>query len=115
MATTKKAPAKKTPAKKPVAKKAVAKKAPVKKAAAKTTVRKTSASRPVTKKSTTSKVRSFRVDRGPQPAFTSFSITRQTVYWIILVAFIIFVQLWILKLQVEVVTLLDAQQASLSQ
>lgn len=115
--TTKKAPVKKaTTAKKPAAKKTTAKKAPAKTATVvkkSTTTRKASTARPAAKK--TAAVRSFRIDRNPQPMFTSFSITRQTVYWIILVAFIIFVQLWILKLQVEVVSLLDAQQALLGE
>lgn len=55
-------------------------------------------------------MRSFKVTRD-QPPFTTFKITRQTVYWVILVAFIVFVQLWILKLQMEVATLIETQQA----
>lgn len=129
MATTKKAPAKKTTAKKPTAK-APAKKTTAK-AAAKTTSRAVTA-KAAPRKSTSSKtstvrrapakkqsskqqaaVRSFRIDRSAQPSFTTFRITRQTVYWIFLVAFIVFVQLWILKLQMDVVNLLDAQQLSL--
>jgi hypothetical protein len=111
MATTKKTttkkPATRSTTKSTAAKKTttVAKKAPVKKTTAtKKTVKKASAKAP--------QMRSFRV-ANDQQQFTSFRITRQTVYWIILVAFIIFVQLWILKLQIEVVTLIDAQQAQL--
>ena len=98
------------------------KKSPAKKAAPKkTVVKKTTASKSVTKKTSPKKaaskkqaVRSFRVYRDSE-AFTSFRITRQTVYWIILVSFIIFVQLWILKLQIEVAMLLDAQQLQIQQ
>ncbi len=122
MATTKKASATKTTAKKPGAK------APIKKTASKAAVK--GASRTVATKTTSTRkastkpagmarkapakkqaaVRSFHLDRNPRP-FTSFRITEQTIYWILLVAVIIFVQLWILKLQYEVVAILDAQQA----
>ena len=103
MATTqKKAPAKKTPAKKAPVKATPAKKTPVKKT--------TSAKKVSTKKQP--EMRSFRIATDQQP-FTEFRITRQTIYWIILIAFIIFAQLWILKLQIDVATLIDAQQAQL--
>ncbi len=90
MPTTKKTTAKKTVTKKPVAKKTV------KHAKAK------------------NEVRSFRIARD-EPAFTTFQLTRQTLYWVILVSFIIFAQLWIISLQVEVASLLDAQQAQLQE
>ena len=86
-------------------KKATVAKAPVKKTAAKKSAPRAKA---VSKKD--AEFKSFKVGEN-QPAFTTFKITRQTVYWIILVAFIVFAQLWILKLQVEVASLLDAQQA----
>lgn len=89
-------------AKKSVTKKTTTKKAPVKKAAAKKTA----------KKSTSAQMRSFRVAKN-QPPFNSFAITRQTVYWIILVSFIIFAQLWIIKLQVDVANLIEIQQNEL--
>ena len=102
MATTKK-PA----TKKPVSKATTAKKAPAKKTvAAKASPKKTSS------KKTDLGYRSFKVS-APVESFTTFKITRQTVYWIILVAFIIFVQLWILKLQIEVTSLLEMQQTEL--
>jgi len=103
-AAPKKTPTRATAAKKPAT--AVAKKAPAKSPA------KAPAKKRVAAKKQPEKMRSFRIARD-QPAFTTFQITRQTVYWIILVAFIIFAQLWILKLQVEVATLLDAQQTQL--
>ena len=93
MATTKKTPAKKTsPVKKVASKKpAVTKKA----AAAKTTP-----------------VRSFRVSPN-DPTFKTFKITRQTVYWVVIVSFIIFMQLWILSLQIETSNYIEEQLSSL--
>ena len=110
MATAKQSTAKKpVTAKKTTAKASVAKKAPAKKSA----VRKAPAKKASTSRAAkASSMRSFRVAKDV-PAFTTFRITRQTVYWVILVAFIIFVQLWILNLQIQVTTLLDAQQSQL--
>lgn len=107
MATTKKTVAKKAPAKKPAAKKPVAKKV----VAAKAPVRKTTVKSPK-KAAKPAEVRSFRAVKNPVP-FKTFKITKQTIYWIILVAFIVFAQLWILKLQIEVASLLEAQQAQI--
>ncbi len=88
----KKTPVKKAPvAKKPAAKKVVTKKAPAKAASAYNSFK------PSTDVST----------------FTNFKVTRQTIYWVVLIAFIIFAQLWILKLQIDVATLLDSQQLEL--
>jgi len=103
MATTKKTTKKAAP--RAAAKPAAVKKAPVKKTVAK---------KQPAKKSTikTAEMRSFRVAKDEQ-SFKNFQITRQTVYWIILIAFIIFAQLWILKLQIEVAGLIDTQQAQL--
>ncbi|UTX51683.1 hypothetical protein KI440_01895 [Candidatus Saccharibacteria bacterium TM7i] len=116
MATTKKPAAKKTtskastarkaPVKKTVAAKSTAKK-PVAKRTANSTARKAPTTRKVAAKKT-AKMRSFHV-AGDQPPFKSFAITRQTVYWLILVSVIIFAQLWILKTQYEVINLLDQQ------
>ena len=105
--TTKKSPAKKATPKKTVAKKTTASKS----AAKKPSVKRTSSKKAGSKQQS---VRSFRLSQDSE-AFTSFRITRQTVYWIILVSFIIFVQLWILKLQIEVAMLLDAQQLQIQQ
>lgn len=113
MATTKKTTAKKAPAKAPVARKAPAKKT----VAAKTTVKKPVARKaPAQRKPAAKKapvVRSFHISKQQQPPFKSFKITRQTVYWIILVSVIIFAQLWILKTQYEVIDLLDQQLLNL--
>jgi len=54
-------------------------------------------------------MRSFHVYQSNQQ-FNDFRITRQTVYWIILMCFVIFVQLWILKLQYDVMNLIDLQE-----
>ena len=113
MATTKKTTTKSTPKK--AAPKAAAKAAPKKT----TTVKKTVAKKAPAKKTTAKKstaaaasMKSFQVAK-PADSFSTFRITRQTVYWIILVAFIVFAQLWILKLQIEVATLIEAQQAQI--
>lgn len=58
------------------------------------------------------KVASFKMAESTSK-FTSFRLTRQTLYWVIIVALIIFAQLWIIKLQVDISTLLDQQQAQL--
>ncbi len=103
MATTKKkTTTSKAAPKKTAAKSTAVKKTPVKKKAA--------VKRTVAKKQP--EMRSFRVAKDSEE-FTGFRITKQTVYWIVLVAFIIFAQLWILKLQIEVATLIDAQQTQL--
>ncbi len=100
-ATTKKTTAKKAPAAKAIpAKKAVPAKATAKK---KTVSKKAAAVAPV---------RSFRISED-RPAFATFQLSRQTVYWVILVSFIVFAQLWIIKLQVEVASILEVQQAEL--
>lgn len=98
--------------KKPATKRASAKKAPAKKTTrvkAKAAAVKRTPAKKRTSKANSASLRSFKVAQN-QPAFTTFKITRQTVYWIILVAFIVFVQLWIIKLQVEVATLIETQQ-----
>jgi hypothetical protein len=102
MATTKKPATKKAPAKKPASKKPAIKKSVASKATSKKT----------TKAVNAAQLRSFRVAPAPVP-FKTFKITKQTIYWIILIAFIVIAQLWIIKLQVEVATLLEAQQAQL--
>ncbi len=113
MATTKKPAAKRASVKKAPAKKTVASRANTSKPKAPVT-RKPAAKRAPSKQSAkstrNSQMRSFHLSQD-QASFTTFKITRQTVYWIILVAFIVFAQLWIIKLQVEVASLIEAQQA----
>ena len=88
-----------------VAKKTPAKKAPVKKAASKKPVRKATSKRTTSKKS--APMKSFRVYKDDQ-SFNSFRITRQTVYWTILLLFIIATQLWLLKIQLDIADLTNA-------
>ncbi|MGV9001748.1 MAG: hypothetical protein ACOH18_02215 [Candidatus Saccharimonadaceae bacterium] len=90
-------------------------------ATTKKTTKKAPAKKPATKsqavkKTSTKKVqmRSFHLSPEEQP-FTDFRITRQTVYWVILIAFILFAQLWILKLQIEVAAIIDEQQVQAQQ
>ena len=67
----------------------------------------------IAKKSTVSRAKkqpefqSFKISADPKP-FTSMKITRQTVYWIILVGFIVFSQMWILKLQLDIADLTNS-------
>lgn len=98
MATTKKTSKK-------VAPRASTKAAAVKKPTAKKATNKKASSKNV-------EMRSFRVSP-EERAFLDIQVTRQTIYWIILAAFIVFVQLWILQLHIEVVNILDAQQQQL--
>ena len=52
------------------------------------------------------KVHSFRVTKDYTPFFT-FRITRQTVYWLILVAFVIVMQIWVLSVLNQVNTAIN--------
>lgn len=104
MATSKKTTKKVTP--RAATKAAAVKKTPAKKTTSKATSAKKSSAKNV-------QMRSFHISP-EERAFMDVQVTRQTLYWIILVAFIIFVQLWILQLHIEVTTLLDAQQQQLS-
>jgi hypothetical protein len=111
MATAKKAPVKKTTTSKSAATKSVsAKKAPVNKAV-KSTAPKKSTSK--TKASQVQKMKSFRIAPN-EPNFVSFKITRQTVYWVILVAYIVVMQLWILSLQIQTSNYIEAELDSIS-
>ena len=95
MATAKKSTVKKT---------SVTKKAPVKR---------TTASKKVSAKAAP-ELRSFHVAPN-NPSFGTFKITRQTVYWVIIVSFIIFMQLWILALQMETSTYIENQITALNE
>lgn len=94
-------------AKKSAPKHSTTKKAPAKKSATARTHKKTP-----TKKASTQELRSFRLAKD-EPPFKTFRISRQTVYWVILVCFIIFAQLWIIKLQIDVSNLIELQQNEL--
>jgi hypothetical protein len=61
----------------------------------------------VTKRTATKKqapMKSFRIYKDDQP-FTKPRVSRQTVYWIILLVFIVITQLWILKIQMDIANL----------
>lgn len=83
-----------------VTKKAPAKKAPAKKTTSKTTRKATTAKKPVA-------MRSFRVAPDVKP-FVTVGLTRQTVYWTILLLFVIAMQLWIVKIQMDIITLTNS-------
>lgn len=78
---------------------------------AKKTTTKKSHSKKTASKSNKNRMRSFHLYKDDQD-FTSFKITRQTVYWLLLVAFIVFAQLWIIRLQIDVSEMIYEQQLS---
>lgn len=80
---------------------------------AKKIVAKTKAKTPA-KKRTSKKVqplRSFRRSPDPTP-FVSFQLTKQTVYWSILLIFILVLALWILNLQIDIKQIYDTIDAA---
>lgn len=77
-----------------------------KKATAKKPTKKT-VKKAVSKKRVVKKVvpmRSFRVYKETRP-FTELHLSRQTLYWTIFLAAIIATQLWIVKIQMDIITL----------
>ena len=72
-----------------------------------TTRKKASAVRSKKSKSQTSAVRSFRVSK-PDTPFMTFSITRQTVYWLVLGLIVIVFGFWINKLQSDISDIYDS-------
>lgn len=83
-----------------VTKKAPAKKAPSIKTTGKTTRKVATVKKPVP-------MRSFRVAPEVKP-FVTVGLTRQTVYWSILLLFVIAMQLWIVKIQMDIITLTNS-------
>lgn len=53
------------------------------------------------------KMESFKISRNDPPFFT-LRVTKQTVYWSILLIFILVTQLWILNAQLDVIQTLDS-------
>jgi hypothetical protein len=51
--------------------------------------------------------KSFRVGKEPKP-FMTFRITGQTIYWSILLAYIMALSLWVLKIYTDTQTILDS-------
>ena len=87
MATTKKTNAKKTIGK------------------VKSSVKKTSAKK--TRVIKEEPMRSFHISRNDRPFLTTH-VTKQTVYWSILLIFILLMQLWILNIQLDVIQITDS-------
>jgi len=52
-------------------------------------------------------IKSFRLSRETLPFF-SVHITKQTIYWSILLIFIMLMQLWILNLQLDIIKITDS-------
>lgn len=52
-------------------------------------------------------MQSFKVYRNAPP-FMSFHITKQTIYWTVLLLIIFGIQIWILKVQLDIAALTDA-------
>lgn len=82
------------------------KKAPTKK---RTT---TTAKKKVSRKKSAGEGPSFRVTQESIPFYT-FQFTRQTVYWIILMLIVAILQLWIVKLQLDVANLTELVTSSI--
>jgi hypothetical protein len=66
--------------------------------------KKTAAKKPVKKVKKTAPMKSFHIYKEEKP-FTRVQLSRQTLYWIILLAFIVVTQLWILKIQMDIASL----------
>lgn len=98
MATAKKPTTKKTTAKKPVVKTTTTKKV----VAAKTAPKKVTA----VKAKKVAKVQSFKLSNETGP-FVSFRVTEQTVYWSILLIYIMLLVLWISNIQLETMRIIE--------
>ncbi len=79
----------------------------IKKVATKPAARKRVTAKKASRKNGSQAYRTLRVSTKNDPPFFSFKVTRQTIYWSVLVFFIIIMQLWILKVQSDVVTITD--------
>jgi len=79
-------------------KKSPTKKSPVKK------------SKKSSKKVTQANMASFHLVKDTPP-FLSLRITKQTVYWSVLLVFILITQIWILNVQLDVIQTLDSINA----
>jgi hypothetical protein len=83
--------------KKPLVKKSVSK--------AKATVKKVTAKKPAAPFD--APMQSFKLSRDTLPFF-GVRITRQTIYWSILLIFIMIMQLWILNVQLDIIKITDS-------
>jgi type VI protein secretion system component VasF len=61
----------------------------------------------VTKAAKVAKIESFKLSKEQAP-FMSFHFTMQTVYWLILLVFVLVLSLWVLHLQNQVSTIINS-------
>lgn len=66
----------------------------------------------VARKAKTSAVKSFAITSEKKP-FVSFKVTDQTIYWSVLLAYILLLSLWILKIQIDTQSIIDKISISL--
>lgn len=91
---------------------ATTKKKPATKArTAKTSATKVRSSTPRKKSSKKQEIRSFRVAK-PDTPFLTFSITRQTLYWLVLAGVVLVFGLWLIKLQSDIQAIYDSIDAT---
>ncbi|MFZ2125173.1 MAG: hypothetical protein WA087_03315 [Candidatus Saccharimonadales bacterium] len=83
----------------------------VKKTAPKKVVKRVAAFKTV-RRAKTRAVKSFAVASERQP-FVAFKVTDQTIYWSILLGYILLLSLWILKIQIDTQTIIDKISISL--
>jgi hypothetical protein len=83
----------------------------VKKAAPKKAVKRVVAAK-VVRKAKTAPAKSFAISSEKQP-FVAFKITDQTIYWSVLLAYILLLSLWILKIQIDTQSIIDKISISL--
>lgn len=69
--------------------------------------KKRSTKRKVSAKQSAEEMQSFKVAKQPRP-FMVFKFTRQTIYWLLILAVIVLMQAWILKLQFDISGLIEA-------
>lgn len=69
--------------------------------------KKRSTKRKVSSKKSGEEMKSFQVAKQPKP-FMVFKFTRQTAYWLVILAVIVLMQIWILKLQFDISGLIEA-------
>jgi len=60
----------------------------------------------VVKPKKSSKMTSFKLSKESAP-FSTYKVTEQTVYWSILLAYVLFLSLWILKIQMDTLLIID--------
>jgi hypothetical protein len=66
----------------------------------------TKVTRSVVRTPKTVKMDDFRIAKEDAP-FLSFKITKQTVFWSILLGYVLFLSLWILKIQIDTIDIIN--------